>query len=128
MDLGEDELARYKVDGTSLVIDLNDPKLNQSPQYLIQVVSKDGNESARYGIKRLKGNRKTEIENAWNEVNGTLGNQTALELYIQAGFFENNLLLTDALTAYKLAAEMAPEVDMYREAYESYLQRLGFKK
>jgi hypothetical protein len=128
MDLGEDELARYKVDGNSLVIDLNDPKLKRSPQYLIKVVSKDGSESVRYGIKRLKGNRKAEIEAAWNEVSASFENPTALEWYIQAGFFENNLLLTDALTAYKLAAEMAPEVDMYRESYEAYLQRLGFKK
>jgi hypothetical protein len=128
MDLGEDELARYKVDGNSLVIDLNDPKLKGNPQYIIKVVSKDGNESAGCGIKRLKGNRKTEIENAWSEVSPSFSEQNALELYVQAGFFEENLLLTDALTAYKLAADMAPEVDMYRESYEAFLQRLGFKK
>ncbi|QOI97222.1 MAG: hypothetical protein HRU69_06840 [Flammeovirgaceae bacterium] len=128
MDLGEDELARYKVDGNSLLIDLNDPKLKGTQHYLIRVVSKDGNESARCGIKRLRGNRKTEVETAWNEVNTSFGEQTALELYVQAGFFEQNLLLTDALTAYKQAADMAPEVDMYRESYEAFLQRLGFKK
>lgn len=128
MDLGEDELARYKVDGNNIVIDLNDPKLKGNPQYIIKVVSKDGNESARCGIKRLKGNRKTEIENAWSEVSASFSEQNALELYVQAGFFEENLLLTDALTAYKLATDMAPEVDMYRESYEAFLQRLGFKK
>jgi hypothetical protein len=127
MDLGEDELARFKVEGTSLVIDLNDSRLKGSPQYLIRVVSKNGSESDRFAIKRLKGNRKTEIEKAWNEVSSSFGDKTALELYIQAGFFEENLLLTDALTAYKQAADMAPEVDMYQESYEQFLTRLGFK-
>ncbi|MDL5046403.1 hypothetical protein QQ054_10195 [Oscillatoria amoena NRMC-F 0135] len=127
MDLGEDELARYRVEGTSLLIDLNDPKLQGSPQYIIKVVSKDGNESDKFAIRRLKGNRKTEVEAAWKEVNTSFGDQTAIEKYVQAGFFEENMLLTDALTAYKQAADQAPEVDMYRESYEQFLQRLGFK-
>lgn len=127
MDLGEDELTRYKVDGSSVIIDLNDSRLQGSPQYIIKVVSKDGNESDRFAIKRLKGNRKAEIETAWSEVNTSFGDKTALEHYVQAGFFEENLLLTDALTAYKLAADMAPEVEMYRESYEQFLTRLGFK-
>ena len=127
MDLGEDELARYRIDGSSIVIDLNDPKLQGAPQYIIKVVTKDGNESDKFAIKRLKGNRKTEIETAWKEVNASFGDLTAIEKYVQAGFFEENMLLTDALTAYKEAADLAPEVDMYRESYEHFLVRLGFK-
>ncbi|MFN3839997.1 MAG: hypothetical protein ACK4RF_04750 [Cyclobacteriaceae bacterium] len=127
MDLGEDELARYRIDGSSIVIDLNDPKLQGVPQYIIKVVTKDGNESDKFAIKRLKGNRKTEIETAWKEVNASFGDLTAIEKYVQAGFFEENMLLTDALTAYKEAADLAPEVDMYRESYEHFLVRLGFK-
>ncbi len=127
MDLGEDELARYRVDGTSLVIDLNDPKLQGVPQYIIKVVSKDGNESNKFAIKRLKGNRKAEVEAAWKEISSSFSEQSAIEKYVQAGFFEENLLLTDALTAYMQAAELAPEVDMYRESYEQFLKRLGFK-
>ena len=127
MDLGEDELARYRVDGSSLLINLNDPKLQGIPHYIVKVVSRDGNGSDKFTIKRLKGNRKAEIEAAWKEVNASFGDPTAIEKYVQAGFFEENMLLTDALTAYKEAAELAPEVDMYREAYEHFLMRLGFK-
>lgn len=126
MDIGEDELARYEVEGNSVMIDLNDNRLKSTPNYIIRVVSKDGYASDIFSVKRLKGTRKSEIEAAWSEVSSFLGEQTAIEKYVQAGFFEEHLLLTDALTAYKQAADMAPGVEMYRESYEHFLQRLGF--
>jgi hypothetical protein len=128
MDLGEEELARYKVEGkNSWMVNMNDQRLAESPQLMFKVIASNGNESNNYTIKRLKGAKKTEIESAWNEVSSSFSEKSALEKYLEAGFFEDHLMLTDALTAYKQAADMAPDVELYKEAYEQYVLRLGLK-
>jgi hypothetical protein len=129
MDLGEEELARYKVpDGqSSVMVNINDELLKSTSPLMFKVISKGGNESTNYTIKRLTGTRKAEIEAAWSELSVSFTEKNALERYVAAGFFEEKLLITDALTSYKEAVDLAPEVEMYKEAYDQFLQRVGFK-
>ena len=51
--------------------------------------------------------------------------ETALNKYILAGFYEENNLLIDALTSYEEAIELAPDVESYKEAYVEFLLRNG---
>lgn len=125
MNLAEDELAKYKTEGTSYRLNLNDTKLIKEQNLLIKIVTADGYQSANTSVKRLQGSRKAEVEREWNEFMSSVSDGTALEKYLQAGFFESHLLLTDALNAYQQALEMAPDVELYKEEYARFLQRLG---
>jgi hypothetical protein len=127
-NLAEDELARYKVQGNSYRLNLADKKLAKEANLLIKVITADGHQSSNVSIKRLKGSKKDEVEKAWNEFMATVSNGTALEKFLQAGFFESHMLLSDALTAYHEAMEMAPDVELYKEEYNKFLQRLGLVK
>jgi cytochrome c-type biogenesis protein CcmH/NrfG len=44
-----------------------------------------------------------------------------------AGYYEENLLIMDALTAYQQAIKLAPDVSVYSESYTEFLKRLGFE-
>lgn len=125
MNLAEDVLAKYQVEGTSYKLNLTDPKLVSEQNLLIKVKTADGFQSGNTSVKRLQGSKKAEVEKEWNEFMSSVSDGTALEKYLQAGFFESHLLLSDALTAYQQAIEMAPDVDLYKEEYVRFLQRLG---
>ena len=57
-----------------------------------------------------------------------LSEETALNKFILAGFYEEHKLLIDALAAYEEAVRLAPDVDSYREAYEEFLLRNKLKE
>ncbi len=128
MNLAEDVLARYKVQGNNYRLNLAEEKLAKEQNLLIKVVTSDGYHSGNVSVKRLQGSQKAAVEKEWNEFMATVSNGTAIEKYLQAGFFESHLLLSDALTAYHQAMEMAPDVHLYREEYNRFLQRLGLVK
>jgi cytochrome c-type biogenesis protein CcmH/NrfG len=44
-----------------------------------------------------------------------------------AGFYEENKLFIDAITAYEQAIKLAPDVPTYQEAYEEFLLRNKLK-
>lgn len=126
LDLAEEELSRHEVVGTSHAISFSEGKLNEQ-QILVKVVSAAGNSSDKVVVKRLTGSRLKRMKDSIDEFNLLSSESTALEKYILANIYEEKLLLIDALTAYKEAAEMEPEVELYRTAYDHFLERLGFK-
>lgn len=50
---------------------------------------------------------------------------TAINKFILAGFYEENNLLIDAISAYEQAIKLEPS---YKEFYEEFLLRHGLKK
>ena len=58
---------------------------------------------------------------------GEVAEQTALNKFILAGFYEENFLFIDAVAAYEEAIRLAPEVVDYKEAYDDFLIRHGMK-
>lgn len=123
MDLGEDELASFTVETNNYMIDLSKGYEGTS-QVLVKVISANGNTSDKYTVKKLTGHKKKKMDEAVGEL-GLSGEATGLDKYILASFFEDKLMLIDALTAYKEAAQAEP--DVYQEAYEQFLSRFGFK-
>ena len=59
---------------------------------------------------------------------GEVNEATALNKYILAGFYEENNLFIDAISAYEEAIRLAPEVVTYKEAYDDFLLRHGIKR
>jgi hypothetical protein len=128
-DFMDEKLARFETNETSLVVSLNEGKLKDAANILVKVASKKkpNKASADYAIKKLQGADREKFATMINEFKSTLEPGSALSEYILAGFYEENLLLNDALTAYKEATRLSPDVDLYKEAYSEFLTRLGFK-
>ena len=121
-DFHGDELASYDVAGNSHMIDLS-KGFENTPQILVKITSSNQNTSDSYTVKKLTGHRNKKMNEAVSEL-GLSTETTGLDKFILASFFEDKLMLIDALTAYKEAAEMEP--DVYQEVYDQFLVRFGF--
>lgn len=125
MDMLDDELKRIPVKGKSIMVSFDDLKITET-QVLIKVISESGQSSETFVVKRLPGSQRKSIQDTIDAL-GLPTEKNALEKYVLANIYEEKGLLIDALTTYKEAAEGEPEVDSYKQAYEQFLIRLGFK-
>lgn len=125
----EDELARFETSENQLTVDLNSGNLKGNYDILIKVVSKanKGKGSKDYIIKRMRPADREKLSKSWEGVKETATEENALSKYIMAGYYEENLLLMDAITAYQEAIKLAPDVPMYKESYNEFLKRIGFE-
>ncbi|HRI79411.1 MAG TPA: hypothetical protein PLR06_07745 [Cyclobacteriaceae bacterium] len=121
----EDDLAKFETPETELKIDLSVPKLAAETAFLVEVASKMDAKTKSEGkvVKKLSAADMDKIKKSYSEISGELKEQTALDKFIQAGFYEQNGLLIDALTSYEEAIKMAPDIDSYREARDEFLYR-----
>ncbi len=126
----DDELEQMETPETSFQIDLADPKFSKENALLIEVKSKSDPKqvSKQHLIKRLAPAEKENVKKSLNEIIGEVGEQTALNKFILAGFYEENNLFIDAISAYEEAIKLAPDVTTYKEAYDDFLIRHGIKK
>ena len=63
------------------------------------------------------------VKASLNELMSDVNQESALNNYILAGFYEENNLLVDAMTSYEQAMKLAPEVESYKEAYWDFIYR-----
>jgi hypothetical protein len=126
----DDELIQVETPETSYQIDLADPKFAKENALLIEVKSKNDPKqvSKQHMIKKLAPAEQEKVKKSLNEILGDVSEQTALNKFILAGFYEENNLFIDAISAYEEAIKLAPEVTNYKEAYEDFLIRHGIKK
>lgn len=126
----DDELDQIETPETSLQINLADEKLARENALLIEVRSKsDPNQASKqHLIKKLAPAEKENVKKSLNEIIGEVQEETALNKFILAGFYEENNLFIDAISAYEEAIKLAPEVTSYKEAYDDFLIRHGIKK
>lgn len=129
-NLFDDELAKIETPETSLQIDLSDPKFVKENAVLVEVASKADTKQAskQHLIKKLLPTDQEKVKNSLSEIMGEVQESTALNKLILAGFYEENNLFIDAITAYEDAIKLAPDVPSYKEAYEEFLLRHGLKK
>jgi hypothetical protein len=124
-----DELDRFEARDTTLVIDLNVPKLANEDNILVEVSSKNDQEkvSQSFMLKKLSSADKERIKSSLANIAAQTSEQTALNNLFLASFFEDNKLLIDASSAYQEAIRLAPNVPYFQEAFNSFLARNGLK-
>ena len=124
-----DDMIVKETPETTYTVDLNDPKLANEQHFLVQVRNKADQKlvSAEHLIKKIQPAELQKIKSLLSEFIGEMSEETALNKFIMAGFYEDNQLFIDAITAYEEAIKMAPDVETYREAYEEFLLRNGLK-
>jgi hypothetical protein len=124
-----DDMIIKETPETTFTLDLNDPKLANEQHFLVQVKNKADNKliSAQHLIKKVQTAEQQKIKTMLAEFVGEMNEETALNKFIMAGFYEDNQLFIDAITAYEEAIKMAPDVETYKEAYEEFLLRNRLK-
>jgi hypothetical protein len=125
----EEVLARFETSESQIIVDMNSGNLKGNYEVLVKVVSKAnrGNGSKDYIIKKMRPADREKFAKSWEEIKTGTQEETALNKYILAGYFEETLLIVDALTAYQEAIKLAPDVALYKDAYNEFLKRLGFE-
>lgn len=125
----DDELMKLETPETALEIKLDDPKFANESAILVEVKSKadSKSKSEQHLIKKLAPVEQERVKKALAEITGEVKEETALNQFIMAGFYEENKLFIDAITAYEKAIKMAPDVASYKEAYDEFLLRNKFK-
>lgn len=125
----DDELIRLETPETMVQIDRTNPKLANEDALLVEVRSKSDtkSKSEQHLIKKLSTTRQEAIAKLLGEFGAEMKEETALNKFILAGFYEENKLFIDAITAYEEAIKLAPDVPTYKEAYEEFLLRNKLK-
>jgi hypothetical protein len=125
-----EEIAKVETPESLLKIDLTDPKFAAESAVLVQVYAKadPSKKSVEKLIKKLSPAEQEKIKVSLGEIMGEVSEQTALNKFILAGFYEENFLFIDAVAAYEEAIRLAPEVVDYKEAYDDFLIRHGMKR
>lgn len=123
-DMMGEELGRYTTDKTWVSVSLAEGKFQGQANITVKVVAKNkpGQGSKDYYIKRLKGKDRQVFDEKFKD---TKTGASALDHYVMAGVYEENLLLIDALNAYQEAATLAPDVELYKTAYQEFINRMG---
>jgi tetratricopeptide (TPR) repeat protein len=124
-----DELMKIETPENAIQINRNDPKF-MNEDILIEVRSKGDKKKTdkSYLLRRLSSERQNLIKKLIAEMGEDIQQETALNKFIMAGFYEENRLFVDAIGAYEEAIKLAPDVPTYKEAYEEYLLRNKLKK
>jgi tetratricopeptide (TPR) repeat protein len=124
-----DELMKIETPENAIQINRNDPKF-KNEDILIEVRSKGDKKKTdkSYLLRRLSSERQNLIKKLIAEMGEDIQQETALNKFIMAGFYEENKLFVDAIGAYEEAIKLAPDVPTYKEAYEEYLLRNKLKK
>lgn len=113
-----------------LTVDISDPAFTKWNPVFVTVSSKSDPKlaSKQYLLKQLSTAEHEKIQADLSELMGVVGEQTALNNLILAGFYEDHGLLIDALAAYDSVVRLAPDVPTYKDAREEFLLRQGLKK
>jgi tetratricopeptide (TPR) repeat protein len=124
-----DELMKIETPENAIQINRNDPKF-KNEDILIEVRSNGDKKKTdkSYLLRRLSSERQNLIKKLIAEMGEDIQQETALNKFIMAGFYEENKLFVDAIGAYEEAIKLAPDVPTYKEAYEEYLLRNKLKK
>lgn len=112
---------------TNFVIDVSKIKLGSDNEFYLQVYIK-GEKGKNFSDKRkivlLKNN---EIKEKEAELNSSLTEESSLNHYVKALFYEENKLFINAADSYQKAIQLDPEVSDYKEGYKSLLFSSGLK-
>jgi hypothetical protein len=130
LNMFDDVLLKMETPENTVSIDLNDPKFSGETAILVEIQSKaTGTKSdERYLIKKLSAGEQAKINVVYTDVVKELKDETALDKLVLAGFFEQNKLLIDAITAYEQAMKLAPDDPTYSDYYEEFLLRNKLKE
>jgi len=126
----DDELMKTETPENMIQVDLSDPKFANETAVLVEVKAKadQKSKSEQHLIKRLSPADQEKVKQSLAEFSAQITEETAFNKYLLAGFYEQNKLFIDAITAYEQAIKMAPDVPTFKESYDEFLLRNKLKQ
>jgi hypothetical protein len=123
----EEEILKQETEETSALVDLSKLNLNGQKAIIWSVAVKEKPEmkSGNHALKFLEANKQVELSTNLKNIKAEMGDESALNKIILAGFYEDNKLYVDAIDCYKQAMKLEPEVQDYKDSYNSFLARVG---
>ena len=123
----EEPLAKIETSESSIKIDLHDPKYVKENGIFIAVSLKSDPKhvSKQHYIKKISTTDNEKVKKLLGDIIGDVAEQTALNSFFLAGFYESQGLLIDAIGAYEDAVRLEPS---YQEDYDGFLVRNGLKR
>lgn len=123
-----DVLSKIETPEKTLRVNLADEKFVDQLTVMVSVNSKSdpAKDPKKHAITRLSSAERDRIQASLGEIKGSLDPEQAVSQLILAGFYEENNLPIDALTAYVQAKSMEPGA--YDETFEEFLIRQNLKK
>lgn len=125
-----DELQKIETKENMILLDLYDKRFQNEDNILVDVhtkTAKPSKEEPAFSVKKISKADRDRINTSLNEIKGALADESALNKLVLAGFYEQNHLLVDAITAYLEAIKLAPDVPAYKDAYQEFLVRNNMK-
>jgi hypothetical protein len=125
----DDVLDKVETPEKMIEVDLANKKFAEENAILVEVSAKSDPKlmSEQHLIKRLTPVQQESVKKSLDEIIKTVSEPTALNNLILAGFYEENNLIIDAISAYEEAIKLAPDVPSYPEAYDEFMLRNGLK-
>lgn len=124
----EDVLAKYETDAKSYTINLTEPNLSDKDLNAIMVRVSSKNDPKQTSsikmIQKLSADDYNKVKTDLTEL-GPVLDETAINKYFLANFFEKNNLLVDAITAYKQAIALEPS---FEAEFEEFMYRKNLKQ
>ncbi len=113
-----------------MMLDLEDKKISNERLVILNVKVKgdDNVQSGDYGIQRVSGDNAEALQSEMALLSGENTEETSLNHIMLASFYEKNNLMVDALTSYRKAVELSPEVDDFKTMYNDFIERNGLNR
>ncbi len=130
-NLFDDVIKTTETTNTSFMLNMAEEPFASLDNKFVKVkvmVKGDNLSSDEYAITIKPDDESVEIKKTLTALKGEVEESTALDNIVLAAFYEENDLLLDALTAYEKAIKIAPDVEMYQQAYTDFLIRNNFSK
>ena len=124
-----DEEVAKPIETSSTKVTLQLPANEQMVNVIVR--RKGEKQGSSHSVKQFNSNQAEDrvkmgqLKSELSDLN--LNEETALNKYILAGFYEQQNLLINAIGAYEDAIRLAPDVDTYKEAYQEFLLRKQLK-
>jgi len=126
-----DDLMRAETTDTLYTVNLDDPKFQNEDNIIVEVYPKgkeDKKQDPAYIIKKLSTADKDRIRTSMKELAIDPAEQSAMNKYLLAMFYEENNLLIDAIRSYQEAIKLAPDATQFSDDYNQFLIRYGIKE
>jgi len=113
-----------------LNLNLDNDKLKEERLVIltVQVKGEDELTSGDYGIQRLADEDAESLQSELNQLRSETSDETSLNHIMMASFYEKNNLMVDALTSYRKAIELSPDVDDFKTMYNDFIERNGLNQ
>jgi hypothetical protein len=123
-NLWGDELAKLKSNTNTVDVNFAEKIFAKESEFRIEVASADNKTSDAYTVRKLTPAEKNKLQPVVKEMKGETAQQSGLYKMMEAGFYEQNKLLVDAVTSFLKAVKLEPAL---KDDYEYFLLRNALK-